>query len=245
MQDDVLKMLHRVPANIVGDARPVMSIDDALTRAQESWRRRFEANAARLARWFTQGQEDRSAAYWKKVAGDFGIPTVNPSFSSRIQRLLQNTADENVALIKSIPEEYFARIRKEVYSAVAKDGLNIQKVYDAVLSTGEVTKHRAQFIAEDQNFKASSELALQRSLDAGITQGAWQHSVRWKTEPRWSHYHAGLEGKLFDLTKGCLLWEGTYNKAKQPLTGQYIYVKPSMLPRCKCTYRPVLLVNGL
>lgn len=129
---------------------------------------------------------------------------------------------ENVALIKSIPEQYHRQIEALVNESVAR-GRDLKYLADELHRRYGITRRRAEFIARDQNDKATSTLTAARQRQQGFTQGEWMHSHAGK-EPRRSHVHAN--GKTFDLAKG------------MKIDGEYIM--PGQLINCRCTWQPVI-----
>ena len=62
-----------------------------------------------------------------------------------------------------------------------------------------VTRRRAQFIARDQNNKATAVMTRARHLELGITKAKWLHSAGGK-QPREAHRH--FSGQVYDIREG-------------------------------------------
>ncbi len=135
---------------------------------------------------------------------------------------------ENVAYIRSIPEQYFTEIEGMVYRAMSRGGDRKKLADELEAGFGKrhgITRRRAERIARDQVRKATSALANARQRAAGIKRGIWQHSGG-SNKPRKKHVHA--HGQEFDLEVGL------------PIGDKGQYVLPGEEPECGCTWKPVL-----
>lgn len=129
-------------------------------------------------------------------------------------------AQENVNLIKSIPQQYLKDVQTTVFTNVMKGGDLHSLSADLVKNYG-VSLRRASLIASDQNRKAHAIMENVRRQELGIEQARWLHSGGGK-EPRPSHVRAGRDRVIFDLSKG---WY-------DPDEGEYIW--PGQPINCKC-----------
>lgn len=100
---------------------------------------------------------------------------------------------ENVALIKSIPEQYFGQVEKSVFAHV-RSGAPFDELVDDLQARYEVSVSRATMIARDQTAKMNGALTevTQRSL--GLTGYVWRTSG----DARVRDTHADLDGKKFE-----------------------------------------------
>jgi len=88
-----------------------------------------------------------------------------------------------------------------------------------------VTRRRAEFIASDQNSKATSNLRRVREIELGLDEAIWIHSHAGKV-PRPTH--VANDGKKFSLKDGWL----------DPAINKRIW--PGTEPRCRCSWRPLI-----
>lgn len=144
--------------------------------------------------------------------------TVTPAY----ERILEEAAERNVNLIRTIAPSFFDKIIKSVYES-AKRGRDMASLYQTLLDIEGVTERKAQLIAMDQTNKATQELELAQSRELGIKTGTWVHIPGEKTSRK---SHEEMDGKEFDLDEGLFDYEVGKN------------VKPGELPYCRCTYRP-------
>lgn len=199
---------------------------------REKYESMFRRRSEEMARWFSMRANKNVRDQWKNNAKKYGLPTVGVNFSQNLENNLGAILEENVNLIRSIPEKYFDNIQDAVMKS-QRAGNDLEMLTKRIMEMGKSTKKQAEFIARDQNAKATSFIARQRELDLGITQGVWMHS-RAARQPRKSHLKA--DGKKFDLNRGMLL--------KDDKTGVERYQFPGQEICCGCTHRPMIVIDG-
>lgn len=112
--------------------------------------------------------------------------------TSTVGRVIDNAVVANVALIKSIPEQYLSRVKQTVHAAVA-GGFRWEKVRDAIFHSGLATESRAKLIARDQVSKMNGSINRVRQQSLGITEYKWSTSGDERVRPS----HAELDGQVF------------------------------------------------
>lgn len=208
---------------VMMDASPVAMLRAGLQALATRWMDAFSNRAESLAGDFcarsgNSGDRSLQAALRKEgMAVEFQI-------TPAMQEVQQAIIAENVALIKSIPQQYFTRIESLVMESVTRGG-DLQTLGERLNHQFNVTARRAQFIARDQTRKATSALSAARQQSVGIEEGEWLHSGG-GNKPRPGHVRAGKEKRRFKLSKGCLI------------DGEYIM--PGQLINCGCSWRPVI-----
>lgn len=203
------------------DASPAAVLGKAISKLGRRWLKRFDKLAVELAEWFAQEADGRSTAALEASLRNAGF-TVRFQPTRAVNNALSAVVQENVALIKSIPEQYLKNVEGAVMRSVAT-GRDLATLTDYLEKQHGVTRRRAAFIARDQNNKATSAINTVRQTELGITQGVWRHSGAGKA-PRPSHVAYG--GKTFDLAKGAYI-EGEW-------------IRPGEKPNCRCTWSPVI-----
>ena len=123
---------------------------------------------------------------------------------------------ENVALIKSIPEQYFTQVTSSVMQAIST-GVETE-LQAKIIKHGDVSERRARVIASDQVHRAIQSIAMQKMLDQGFKKFQWVYTYRSK-EPRL--YHVKRNGHVY--------------RFDQPPLGEL----PGSPINCKCVARPV------
>ncbi|QYC51697.1 hypothetical protein [Acinetobacter phage Abp95] len=142
--------------------------------------------------------------------------TVNLRPTKYMEDQAQIALGENVALIKSIGNEYLDKVRSAVWRSV-KNGYDVESLIKQLKEIDGVTDRRAKNIAKDQTAKLNQAFENARAQELGIKEAIWLHSSASKS-PR--HDHVKAHGTRFEIEKGCYI------------SGQYI--QPAFLPFCKC-----------
>ena len=200
---------------------PVDILNGIINRVASSLLSRLNSVAERMAERFTASVQQNADVSLFASMRDAGL-TVKMNMTEEMADAYDAVRAENVALIKSIPEQYHRQVEVLVNESVAR-GRDLKYLADELHKRYGITRRRAEFIARDQNDKAASTLTAARQRQQGFTQGEWMHSHAGK-EPRASHVHAN--GKTFDLAKG------------MKIDGEYIM--PGQLINCRCTWAPVI-----
>lgn len=178
--------------------------------------------AADMAGWFgEQSLSMVSSAFKHSLASALGH-TVKLQLTPRIAEALQAVVAENVTLIKSIHTVYAEQVQELVLESVHA-GRDIAGLKTALEERYGVAASRAEFIALDQNNKATGFIEQQRRLDLGIDESMWFHSGGGKV-PRPSHVAA--HRVTYKTAQGCLI------------DGEYI--RPGEKPRCGCVSAAVI-----
>lgn len=209
------------PPRMAQDALPSKELQKRIKELSSRWLRRFDEMAQAIADQFVTSSRratDTSFAASLKAGG----MAVEFKMTRAMQDALNATIGENVALIRSIPQQYLLEVEGIVMRGFSQ-GRDLKQISDALQKRYGVTKRRAALIARDQSNKATATVVKARRLELGITKAIWMHSHAGK-EPRQSHVKA--DGKEFDIAKGCYI------------DGEYI--QPGELINCRCSSRTVL-----
>lgn len=210
-------------AAVAMDASPAVFMRDAMRKLAKRWEKSFDDIAQKLADRFATDAMKNTDVSLGSALKDAGF-TVEFKMTSQMNNALQATISENVGLIRSIPEKYFAEVEGMVMRSVAR-GRDLGYLTEELQKRYGITRRRAAFIALDQNNKATSVMQIARQRSLGIEEAEWAHSGAGK-EPRHSHVVAGRKKQRFRLEKGCYI------------DGEWIF--PGQKPRCKCTHRVVI-----
>jgi SPP1 gp7 family putative phage head morphogenesis protein len=206
------------PPLMASDASPVEGAKKRLKKLKAFWLLKF---ADAYAIWFVESAFKASNNAFNNALAEEGI-AVQKQWTPAMKDALKASVAENVALIKSIPEQYFKNIEGIVMRNYIKGG-DLKSMADEIQAQYPVTRRRAAFIARDQNNKANAAVNQTRSLEMGFEEAIWLHSHGGK-EPRPDHVAA--DGKRYKIKEGCLI------------SGEYI--QPGELINCRCVSRVVL-----
>lgn len=203
------------------DANPATVMRDAMRRLTQRWERHFDKMADDLAKKFADKSLKTSDASLRTAMGDMGM-MVQFTMNETMRTAYQGVINENINLIRSIPEQYLTQVETMVMQSVQR-GRDLSTLTQDLQSRYGITKRRAALIARDQNNKATSVMTSARQQSLGVTHGIWRHSHA-GAEPRKSHVAA--DGKQFELAKGM------YIDGEWLLPGEAI--------NCRCTWSPVI-----
>lgn len=204
------------------DASPVNALVSAMRSLRAKWLARFDALAPELARIFVGAAAGRSDIQLRNALRNAGM-TVKFQLTPSQANILQATVQENVSLIKSIPEQYLSDVEGMVMRS-AVQGRDTGALTAALEKRYGITRRRAATIARDQNNKITGALQANRQAELGL-KAIWMHSAGGKT-PRPSH--VANNGKQYDPA------EGWYD----PDAKEWIW--PGTLINCRCTSRTVV-----
>lgn len=208
---------------MAADELPSDQLRRLFRELSKQWRASFEVGAHELAEYFAQAASQRSDVQLKAILTKAGF-AVTFKLSPAQRDILKAVVAENVALIKSIPEQYLTAVGGAVMRSV-QVGRDVGGLRKELQEQFGVTRRRASLIARDQNNKATSAFNRARQLEIGVKQARWMHSRAGKTK---RPTHVAKNGKLYDVATG---WydPDAYGKGK----GAYIW--PGQLINCRCT----------
>lgn len=208
------------------DARPPSAfLKAAFDRLRKRWEERFDTASGKLARWFAQSAATRSDERLRRILKDGGL-SVRFTPTKAMRDVMEGTVQANVALIKSIPQQYLTQVEGYVMRSV-QTGRDLHQLSNDLRRELGVTKKRAAFIAIDQNNKANASMTRVRQVELGIKQAVWVHSHAGKT-PRKTHL--ANDGQPYDVERG---WFDPDPKVKKRIF-------PGELPRCRCFSRSII-----
>lgn len=205
------------------DANILSVMEKAFSKLTKQWMSKFDDIAKKLATRFVDKAVNHSDLSLKNAFKEAGF-TIDFKPSDDMKIKIAASVDENIELIKSIPQKYFDELKFIVNQGIQR-GFDVGHISEQIQIKYGVTKRRAAFIARDQTNKVHSVITQQRQIDLGIKQGQWMHSHAGK-KPRLSHLKAGQDKLIFDLSKGAYI------------DGEWIL--PAQLPNCRCGWKAVL-----
>lgn len=104
----------------------------------------------------------------------------------------QNVVDENVGLIRSIPEAKLASFKNKLVAAITKD-MPQDQIKKMIQDNFDTTESQARLLARDQTSKLNGAIASYRQQQIGGRRYIWRTS----RDSRVRDDHARLEGKTF------------------------------------------------
>lgn len=155
-----------------------------------------------------------------EIKSNFVPNYLKKSSKEKIKALL----NENLKLIKSIPETYYNQLTGDIYRSLTSK-LDLEEIKNHLVKRGGMAENRAANIAEDQTRKASNVINAERMQSIGVKKFEWIHSGGGQ-KPR--KLHMEMDGKIYSFDDLPVIDENTGERGL-----------PGQLPYCRCTMRPV------
>lgn len=131
---------------------------------------------------------------WKKaVKATLGIDLMDDYYTGELYReLMERWVNENVSLIKTIPQDSLGKMRQIVLEGYKK-GETTTAIVKKIQKAYSVDRRHAQLLARDQIAKLNSNIAQKQQRDAGVEEYIWSTSG----DSRVREDHARLNNKRF------------------------------------------------
>jgi SPP1 gp7 family putative phage head morphogenesis protein len=146
-----------------------------------------------------------------------------------MEEVSQATINENVNLIKSIPQKYLANVSGAVMRSITAGNGLYDLLPELKKYSGE-TDRRVTNLALDQTRKAYNNINKQRMQKLGIKKFKWLHSGG-SQHPRKSHM--AISGNIYSFDD-------------LPLKGEEGFVNgqiPGQAINCRCTMTPIIVLD--
>lgn len=230
MQIDVKKEIDAyLKNNVATDAITTITWAQVMKFLRERWYKRFDSKSREFAKWITDKTRKRTSAQVMRKLKQMGL-LLKPHYSKQDKETIKAITENNVALIKSIPQQYLQQVQQAVNSAFTA-GYDMQALTEEinnVLDTiDKKSDNRAALLARDQINKTTQQFAIFEAKSVGATKGRWIH-VPGKYSSRITHIK--MNGQTFNLDDG--LYDADVHRN----------VKPGELVYCNCQF--YVLVPG-
>jgi uncharacterized protein with gpF-like domain len=222
-QKTILAAYKRRPPEMAQDASPAAILRAVIRRLASDWNKRFSEFAEKWGSKFAKdstASTDRSFAAALRKAGF----TVKMQMTREVNDITQAAVASNVALIKSIPQEYHKDIEGIVMRSV-QVGRDMGTLTRELQHNYGVTYRRAAIIARSQSNMATAAVTRARQAEIGVTTAIWLHSSGGK-KPRPSHVKNS--GKPYNISTG---WYDPDEKK---------FILPGFLPNCRCISKSII-----
>lgn len=184
-----------------------------------------ERLAAIAVRQGLQAVDERLIAAIRSSLG-INVGAVMTAEGSGLARAMKDATAANIDLIKSIPEEYLADVRRSVVAAW-ETGQRWEDLAAAIAKAGDAADNRAKVIARDQTSKINAALNQVRQTDLGIEEYDWSGVM----DQRERDSHRRMEGVR-------CRWD------KPPsVDGENVH--PGQAIMCRCTAIPVIHLDAI
>lgn len=217
VNNNIIPLLRQLEPEYVNDAY-ARTLEDAFNRLRQNYND-INENARIVANSFVDGSnQTNKRRFYSAMNNAIGVDLQSVIANENLDDILVATTRENVALIRSIPEEYFKKIETIVFTNTTQ-GSTAGSMIKQIMQTGKVTTNRAKLIARDQTSKLNSALTQQRSQNLGIEEYIW----RTAGDERVRESHRRKNGKVFR-------WDDPPKDTGHP--GQDI--------QCRCVAEPII-----
>lgn len=222
---DVEAHFARVHAHAM-DISPSSQSRIVTNQLKEKFRQLFTAVAPDAAQTMAGQADDasKSAVHMSLKALSGGLSLKTDFLTGTMNEFFKASVARNVALIKSIPDQYFQRIQDAVLSSIT-DGKGLADLGPAIQEIGGVAERRARDIALDQSHKIYQGLNAGRMQAVGVRSFEWVHSGGGQ-HPR--QLHVDASGKIYSFANLPAIGDD----GERVIPGQAIY--------CRCTMIPVV-----
>ncbi|WP_446936600.1 phage head morphogenesis protein [Lysinibacillus fusiformis] len=190
----------------------------------------FNSLKSKASEIFTTKRSDLAASTFVKNINRFNLHNLEQQMKVKgidlvstepwLKDFLHTKISENVAFIKSIHEDYFARVENAVRDGV-KQGRTIRHIREQLEEEVGISKNKAQFIAVDQAGTILGHMTAQRHQQIGIDKFKWLTSH----DERVRDSHKALGNGVFSYD--------------DPPTVNGRIVLPGEDYRCRCVEIPV------
>lgn len=136
--------------------------------------------------------------------------TVNFRHTKYVEDQAKIALEENVALIKSIGNQYLDKVRSAVWRSV-KNGYDLESLVKQLKQIDGVEDRRAKNIAKDQVARLNQMFEDARSDELGIKEAYWVHSSAVKT-PR--HEHVKVNMQRYVIKDGIRFSNGVFKPSE-------------------------------
>lgn len=215
------------------------TVASALASMSTAAQQRLDGLAPQTARSFvTAADVANKTAMQNNIASALSVDFATIIDGPDIKPILDQALTDNVALIKSIGQEHFAKVSQAVldnYRGVPlPEGMSLTERLQKI---GSISKNKAKFIARDQTAKLTGDLNQTRQADNGIDEYYWKNSQDRRVVgnpsglyPKGTRAH----GNHWDRE------DQVYSWANPPADGH-----PGHAPGCRCYAKPKLNLEKL
>ena len=122
----------------------------------------------------------------------FGINFPQLINDTGLQHVLNDKIDQNIALIKTIPQEYLQRVKKSISAGIV-NGNKAVDITKQLSNDYGISQRRARFIARDQVSKINAAVSQLRQKNLGVDKYQWTTAG----DDRVREAHAEVDGNIY------------------------------------------------
>lgn len=174
----------------------------------ERWQKRLDTLSERIANDMVGKCKNHYDRRLHNMLRKRGF-TVNFRNTQRVEDQAKIGLEENIAMIKSVGNQYLDKVRAAVWRSV-KNGYDMESLINQLKDIDEVEDRRIKNVAKDQVARLNQSFEDARAEELGITEAIWLHSSAVKT-PR--HEHVQANGQRYKIDEGIKFSNGWFKPA--------------------------------
>jgi SPP1 gp7 family putative phage head morphogenesis protein len=220
----VAELIRRMKSKFYGEI---------ITEDQEPSQRLFSKSARRISgKFLERANEFSEKRFVKEFENQTGTLPLDRHLS--VEEFIKDATRKNIALIKTVPSQYFSQIQTLVEQAVDKGQLT-RDVSKKLTELKETAKNRARLISRDQVAKLVGVTNEARQRNAGVSEYIWttmgDSRVRSFANTSGASDHKRLDGTIQKWSKPPVTVFSGKRSGERNHPGQDI--------NCRCIARPV------
>ncbi|MGP2976097.1 phage minor head protein [Serratia nevei] len=187
----------------------------------------------------SRAESESSAAFVEQINRAVGIDMESLMSRESLGDYFDASVESNVALIRSLTDDYFDDIQREVMDGIMR-GDSVTTLTRNLQQVTGATYRRAELIAVDQTVKIRSDITGRRQQSAGITRFRWSTSQDSRVSGNPAGKYPGAKIKCFVIARtdvgygpGIYLWSrGAHFNGETGLFPGRAHI------RCRCNAIP-------
>jgi SPP1 gp7 family putative phage head morphogenesis protein len=171
INNKIIPILKQYEAEYVNDAY-ASELERAFTVIRSAYAN-IGVEARFVASTFVKGVDNENKKrFYKSIESAIGVNMQSIVRNENLEDILIAKTQDNVALIRSIPEEFLKKVENVVYNGTVT-GNNASSLISEIRNVYKVSENRARTIARDQTSKLNSAFNQQRQQNLGIEEYVW------------------------------------------------------------------------
>lgn len=173
LQDEYLRLGRLIKDGQINQADALRRLDDIDQSMQLRLGQDARMMASTVVEQANETNRDRMQTMFKNV---FGIDVFGIVDDLGLREQLDGMIEENIGLIKTIPQDSLQRARNAVTANFRGETLPGGSLMQELQRIGGITKNRARLIARDQTSKLNSSINQARQQSIGVEEYVWRTS---------------------------------------------------------------------
>lgn len=192
----------------------------------KQWLKHFTKEGKKISKEVTQNSVKYVNSKFKAENENFNLTKQNEAIANQVKAIYEN----NLALIKSIPQDIINRYQKVLFENV--NNFDIETLKKTFQEIGKISERQAELIAKDQVHKAVNSYQRVRAQQLGFLFYKWITAGDERVS-KGAGGHKELEGRLFRFDEASAIIDKYGTKGH-----------PGQRYNCRCTQVSVYIENG-